>query len=211
MAEFKCISCGAVQESEESCICPVCGYKMLEMPYDKEEALKQENRDFIEKLRLTEVNGDFFEFFREVSSDKTGDDGKKKVKIIRKSQDDKRFPDYRKIQEYVCAATKTEMFFERLDKSIEEIRKHIHTAYSQQYQASFENMKDTIDERDEVLKKALAAVGVKVDFPEAQLPKFTLAYTETPDQSLLPLADEILNALLELSRKMLKFIKQNTL
>lgn len=98
MAEFKCISCGAVQESEESCICPVCGYKMLEMPYDKEEALKREIRDFIEKLRLTEVNGDFFEFFREVSSDKTGDDGKKKVKIIWKSQDDKRFPDYRKIQ-----------------------------------------------------------------------------------------------------------------
>lgn len=211
MAEFKCISCGAVQESEESCICPVCGYKMLEMPYDKEEVLKQEIRDFIEKLRLTEANGDFFEFFREVSSDKTDDDGKKKVKIIRKSQDDKRFPDYRKIQEYVCDATKTEMFCERLDKSIEEIRKHIHTAYSQQYQASFENMKDTIDERDEVLKKALAAVGVKVDFPEAQLPKFTLAYTETPDQSLLPLADEILNALLELSRKMLKFIKQNNI
>ena len=60
MAEFKCISCGAVQESEESCICPVCGYKMLEMPYDKEEVLKQEIRDFIEKLRLTEVNGDYF-------------------------------------------------------------------------------------------------------------------------------------------------------
>lgn len=126
---------------------------------------------------------------------------RKKLRSYGNHRTIKRFPDYRKIQEYVCAATKTEMFCERLDKSIEEIRKHIYTAYSQQYQASFENMKDTIDERDEVLKKALAAVGVKADFPEAQLPKFTLVYTETPDQSLLPLADEILNALLELSRR----------
>lgn len=80
MAEFKCISCGAVQESEESCICPVCGYKMLEMPYDKEEALKREIRDFIEKLRLTEVNGDFFEFFREVHRTKPVMTARKKLR-----------------------------------------------------------------------------------------------------------------------------------
>lgn len=42
MAEFKCISCGAVKESEKSCSCPVCGYKMLETPYDKDEALRRE-------------------------------------------------------------------------------------------------------------------------------------------------------------------------
>ena len=48
---------------------------------------------------------------------------------------------------------------------------------------------------DEVLKEALSTVEVKVDLPEVQLPKITLAYMETPDQSLLPLADEILNAL----------------
>lgn len=214
MTEFKCISCGAVKESEKSCSCPVCGYKMLETPYDKDEALKREIRDFIGKLRLTEVTGDSFEFFREVPLDETDDDdddGKKKVKIIWKSQDDKRFPDYNKIQGYVCAATKTEMFCERLNEAIEQIRKHIHTSYFQQYQVSLEDLKDTIDGLDEVLQEALSAVEVKADLPEVQLPQITLAYMETPDQSLLPLADEILNALLELSRKMLKFIKQNNI
>mgnify|MGYP000009358207 CR=1 FL=1 len=214
MAEFKCISCGAVKESEKSCSCPVCGYKMLETPYDKDEALRREIRDFIGKLRLTEVTEDSFEFFREVPLDNTDeddDDSDKKVKIIRKSQDDKRFPDYHTIQGYVCAATKTEVFCERLNESVEQIHKHIHEAYSQQYQVSLEDLKDTIDGLDEVLKEALSAVEVKADLPEVQLPKITLAYMETPDQALLPLADEILNALLELSRKMLKFIKQNNI
>lgn len=214
MTEFKCISCGAVKESEKSCSCPVCGYKMLKMPYDKDEALKREIRDFIGKLRLTEVTGDSFEFFREVPLDETDDDdddGKKKVKIIWKSQDDKRFPDYNKIQGFVCTATKTEMFCERLNESIEQIRKHIHTSYFQQYQVSLEDLKDTIDGLDEVLQEALSAVEVKADLPEVKLPQITLAYMETPDQSLLPLADEILNALLELSRKVLKFIKQNNI
>lgn len=214
MAEFKCISCGAVKESEKSCSCPVCGYKMLETPYDKDEALRREIRDFIGRLRLTEVTGDSFEFFREVPLDETDDDdddGKKKVKTIRKSQDDKRFPDFHTIQGFVCAATKTEMFCERLNESIEQIRKHIHESYLQQYQVSLEDLKDTIDGLDEVLQEALSAVEVKVELPEVQLPKITLAYMETPDQSLLPLADEILNALLELSRKVLKFIKQNNI
>lgn len=215
MTEFKCISCGAVKESEKSCSCPVCGYKMLEMPYDKDEALKREIRDFIGKLRLTEVTGDSFEFFREVPLDETDDDddddGKKKVKIIWKSQDDKRFPDYNKIQGFVCTATKTEMFCERLNESIDQIRKHIHASYFQQYQVSLEDLKDTIDGLDEVLQEALSAVEVKADLQEVQLPQITLAYMETPDQSLLPLADEILNALLELSRKVLKFIKQNNI
>lgn len=121
------------------------------------------------------------------------------------------FPDYHTIQGYVCAATKTEMFCERLNESIEQIRKHIHAAYFQQYQVSPEDLKTTIEGLDEVLKEALSAVEVKVDLPEIQLPKITLAYMETPDQSLLPMADEILNALLELSRKILKFIKQNNI
>lgn len=214
MAEFKCISCGAVKESEKSCSCPVCGYKMLETPYDKDESLRREIRNFIGKLRLTEVTEESFEFFREVPLDNTDeddDDSDKKVKIIRKSQDDKRFPDYHMIQGYVCAATKTEVFCERLNESAEQIHKHIHEAYSQQYQVSLEELKDTIDGLDEALKEALSAVEVKADLPEVQLPKITLAYMETPDQALLPLADEILNALLELSRKMLKFIKQNNI
>ncbi|MBP3646452.1 MAG: AAA family ATPase [Clostridia bacterium] len=209
MAEFKCISCGAVKESEKSCSCPVCGYKMVETPYDKTAVLRREICDFIGKLRLKEITEDSFEIFREDSMDQSGNDSEKKAKIILKTQDDKRFPDYLTIQRYVCAATKTEMFCERLNESVEQIRKHIHTSYFQRYQVSLEDIKDAIDGLDEILKEALSAAGVKADLPEVQMPGITLDYTETPDQSLLPLADDILDALLELSRKMLKFIKQN--
>ena len=67
MAEYKCISCGAVKESEERCSCPVCGYLMFEAPYDRAEALRREIRSFIEKLRITEMTGFSFEFSREVA------------------------------------------------------------------------------------------------------------------------------------------------
>lgn len=87
MAEFRCIGCGAVKESEKSCSCPVCGYKMLKTPYEREQALRQEIRDFLRKLRLTEVTEDSLEFFREAPLEETdADDGKKKAKIIPKSQ-----------------------------------------------------------------------------------------------------------------------------
>ena len=42
MAEYKCISCGEIKESEESCSCPVCGYKMFEIPYERDEVLRKE-------------------------------------------------------------------------------------------------------------------------------------------------------------------------
>ena len=67
------------------------------------------------------------------------------------------------------------MFCERLNKSIEQIRKHIHAAYFQQYQVSLEDLKNnTIEGLDAVLKEALSAVEVKVDLPKIQLPKITL-------------------------------------
>ena len=216
MAVYKCINCGEEKEGR-SHSCSVCGYRMFEMPYDRAEVLRREIRGFIRKLRLTKVTENSFAVFREVPMDDTradhtdGDDGRKKVRIIRKSEDDKRFPDYRTIQGYVCEATKTEMFFQRLNQSVEQIRNHLHTSYFQKYQVSSEDLKDMICRFDEVLKEALSETGVKTELPEVQLQKMTLDYQETPDPSLLPLADEILDALPELFRKMLKFIRQNNI
>ena len=211
MAEYKCISCGEIKESEESCSCPVCGYKMFETPYERDEVLRKEIQGFIGKLRPSEISDDSFLVFREVTTTgkKKGDDSE--TEIILKAQDDKRFPEYITIQGYVCAATKTEMFCSRLNESIEQIRKHIHTAYSQQYQVSLEDVKDIVEDIDAVLGQAMSAVGVNASLPENELPKIDLTYSETPNETLLPQADAILTSLTELSRKFLRFVKQNNI
>ena len=210
MAEFKCISCGETRESEKSCNCPVCGYKMFQTPYDKKATLRREIQDFIGRLRLTELLGDSFECFREVPSGKPDKDGKEKTEIIYKKEDH-RFPDFLTIQDYVCSSNKTEIFCERLSESFEQIRRHIHAAYRQEYQVSFETLQEQIKQRDAILKQALAAAAGTFPLPEVQLPKVSLAYREDPDEALLPLADEVLDALPDLTEKIRRFIRQNNM
>ena len=103
------------------------------------------------------------------------------------------------------------MFCSRLNESIEQIRKHIHTAYSQRYQVALEDIKETVKDLDTVLGQAMSAVGMDANLPEIELPKISLAYSETPDDALLPMADAILTSLTDLSRKFLRFVKQNNI
>ena len=209
MAEFRCISCGETKDSKKACSCPVCGYKMFKVPYDREEVLKSEIREFISKLRLLEVSGDSLVVFREIPGTKNDEGTKEPATIIQKSEDDQRFPGYLTIQEFVYAATKTEKFCERLNESIEQISKHLHSAFSQEYKVSLEKLYKKIGEFDAVLGDSMSAAGIIAALPKAQCPEISLAYSEIPDESLLPLVDEILSALLVLLRKVQKFIKQN--
>ena len=66
MAEFKCISCGAIKESEKPCSCPVCGYKMFETPYERAEIFRKEIKDFIAHLKLSEIPDQSFDIYRKV-------------------------------------------------------------------------------------------------------------------------------------------------
>ena len=52
MAEYKCISCGAVKESEEICNCPDCGYRMFETPYDRKATLISEIERFFKSAEM---------------------------------------------------------------------------------------------------------------------------------------------------------------
>ena len=211
MPEYKCISCGEVKENDTGCSCPVCGYRMFEIPFDREVLLKKEIQNFVCHLRQIEILNDSFEFFREGFSDEELDSGEKELIRITKEKDDERFPTFEMIQRYVCASAKTEVFFERLNNSILQIQNHIRTAYRQQYQVGLEGIKLSIEETDVVLNRALNALGIKVDYVELNLPKITLDYSETPDEKLLPIAESILTKVLELSRKILRFIKQNNI
>lgn len=55
---------------------------------------------------------------------------------------------------FVCSSTKTEVFRDRLNESIEQIRKHIHEEYYQSYQVSLERIITEIDSLDTFLKEA---------------------------------------------------------
>lgn len=211
MREYKCISCGAVKESDKECSCPVCGYKMFEVPYEKSEVLRKEIRRFVEKLRPTEFKSSYLQFYRLKPTGEKNDSGEDLFQIIFKKQDDERFPDFAKIQGYVCASKKTEVFLERIKESIEEIKKHLHAEYAQDYDVSTEELSLETNALDSVLKEVLSALGVKADLPELNLPEIKLSYSEAPNDSLLPTSDKLLELLSAIADKIAKFIKQNNI
>ena len=51
MTEYKCIACGHVKESEDTCSCTECGYKMFPTPYDRKTVLASEIQNFIKHIR----------------------------------------------------------------------------------------------------------------------------------------------------------------
>ena len=211
MAEYKCICCGAIKESNKACSCPVCGYKMFAMPFEREDVLKKEIREFVGGLRLKEIPKDGLDIIRKIPKKTSQDLDEPEFDIIYKEHDDARFPGFKKIQDYVCASSKTEMFCERLNESIGQIRKHIHEPHEQTYQVSCENIKIILNDLDETLKEALSVLDLNVDVSEWNMPEINLDYSELPDDKLIPAADVLLDALLELSDKIRKFIKQNNI
>ena len=207
MRTFKCIGCGATKESDKKCNCMECGYGMFEAPYERAELLRKEIRDFIARLRIEKCHKGLFEIYRNASKGKN----QEKNSRILKSEDDQRFPDYKKIQAYVCSAAKTEQFFARLQTSLEQIEKHIHTPYAQEYVLSFDPMIKRMSELDAVLTEALKEVGVHAELSQACFGDVRLSYSETPVPALLSMADKLIEDLGKISEKIKKFIKQNNI
>ena len=211
MGEYKCISCGAVKDSEKPCSCPVCGYKMFETPYERNEILIKEVKNFISRLKLNELSFSSFDVYRQIPKKTKGDSEEEAFDIIYKEDDDERFPVFAKIQGYVCASEKTEIFYDRLNNSIEQIKKHIHEPYAQEYQVSLDRLKKNIESRDAVLKEAMPELDIKIELPEIDLSELKLEYSETPNDELMGKADLLFDDLTSLSAKIKKFIKQNNI
>ena len=148
MAEYKCISCGEVKESKSPCSCPMCGYKMFEMPYERKNILVSEIDNFISRLEVTTVVREDLIF-----------EGKEK--------DDARFPDYDKILKYVSSQARTEGFLNNLLETAEQLKLHFTSEFSKTYPVSFENLEGIIKEYDEVLLSAaqILAPGYKAGLP----------------------------------------------
>ena len=210
MAEFQCISCGAVRENEKPCICSVCGYKMFETPYERSDVLKQEIRNFIAQLQLNELDYKLLDSYRNKPGKRSKDSGNG-GEIILKSTDDQHFPGFETIQKYVCSSSKTEIFLERLETSIEEIRKHISEPYKQNYTVTFTNLKAEVDGLDAVLNEVMPILDIQLELPEITFPDLTLDYYENPDPELLEPANNLLDELSVFTQKIRKFIKLNNI
>lgn len=212
MSEYKCICCGEVRQSEKSRTCPNCGYKMYPTPYDRKQVLADEINNFLQHLQLSEIKADAISFFRREPSDKKERaSGGKEMVVIHKSDDDKRFPNFDTIQSYVCAGKKSEEFFARLDKSLEEIRSHVYADYQREYETGFDDLKSQIEALDAVLKDAMYEIDLPCELKEAVFPNVVLDYRETPNDALIDTADELLDLLEQMSVKVKKFIKVNNI
>ena len=202
MSDYKCISCGNIIDSKEACICPNCGYKMFEMPYDRKDILRKEIISFLGGLKPSDIKEYHLDCSRKDEDHK----------LISKEDDDQRFPDFERIQAYVCAANKTEEFCERLTTSVEEIRKHINSNYSQNYAVSIDGLLEDIADYDVVLDEALKVLNLSmVIIPDVKLPEITLSYSETPDLDLAFSAGKVLDAEAKMAEKIRRFIKTNNI
>ena len=211
MAQYQCVRCGAIRESESRCTCSVCGYIMAPSPFDRKEVLRDEIKRFICHLRPEKTSDQDLQCFRTEPTGKKNANGEALYRIILKAQDDQRFPGFQKIRDYVCGANKTEEFHERLIESIEELRKHIHAPYKQSYQISPDGVKKKIASIDPVLMEALSTLGIDVQLPEVEFPEISLQYSETPNEALLSGANELLDLLVGLADKIKRFIRQNNM
>lgn len=194
MAEYKCISCGEVKESKSPCSCPMCGYKMFEMPYERKNILVSEIDNFISRLEVTTVVREDLIF-----------EGKEK--------DDARFPDYDKILKYVSSQARTEGFLNNLLETAEQLKLHFTSEFSKTYPVSFENLEGIIKEYDEVLLSAaqILAPGYKAGLPALKWNEISLMYAEKQNKYLWFSANELIDLIEKLAKKIVKFIKVNNL
>ena len=194
MAEYKCISCGEIKESESPCSCPMCGYKMFEMPYERKNVLASEINNFISRLEVTTVVREDLIF-----------EGKEK--------DDARFPDYDKILKYVTSQARTEGFLTNLLETAEQLKLHFTSQFSKTYPISFENLNGIIKEYDEVLIAAaeILSPGVKIELSDLVWEEASLMYSENQNKYLWFSANELIDLIEKLAKKIVKFIKVNNL
>ena len=194
MAEYKCINCGKIRESESSCSCPVCGYKMFESPYERKSVLISEIERFFSCLEVQAIKREDLIF-----------DGKDK--------DESRFPDYDKILRYVSNRGRTEDFLDNLLETVKQLKLHYTSQFSNTYPVSFENVDDEMEEYDEVLSQAaqLLYPGFSVQLRPAEWQKLSLLYVENQNKYLWSSANELLDLIEKLAKKIARFIKVNNL
>lgn len=207
MTQYRCLRCGTTAEYEEHKFCPSCGFIMAPVSRSRKQALIQEIRKRIIIPERLKVSAEQLTFYRNIKPNRKADG----EKIVTLAEDQKRFPDFSEIYKYIRAAKKTEIFFERIDNTLEQIRKHIHQPFSEKYQTNYENLIQKIDIIDQSVQKTCSQLNIEPNFPDFSFQESTLDYSETPDPALLLKADTLLDDLEKLRYKISAFIKKNNI
>lgn len=207
MTEYRCLRCGVIAEHEENKFCPSCGFIMAPVSCGRKQALIQEIRKRIIIPEHLKVSAGQFTFYRNIQPKRKADG----EKIVTLAEDQKRFPDFPEIYKYIRSAKKTEIFFERIDNTLEQIGKHIHQPFCEKYRTNFEDLIQKIDLIDQSVQKTCSQLNIIPTFPDFSFPESTLDYSETPDPALLLQADMLLDDLEQLRNKIAVFIKKNNI
>ena len=192
MSELKCICCGKTAESESRITCPQCGYTMYETPYDRAYMLRQEIVRFVNTVSSLEMD-------------------MRLITWTDKAEDDKRFPDFAKIQAYCCTSAKTDTFLTRLKQSIDQIREYIHTPFQKTYKGDTASIITKSNTQKSQIMEIIAALKIRAEISDFTVPEMWLQHSEQPDEELLTIAEAVLNLLDALYEKIRKFIRLNTI
>lgn len=192
MKKFKCISCGEVKESEKTCMCPICGYTMFEMPYERSEVFIKEIKNFTDKIINQEIKVQNL-YFQKLNDDIN------------------RFPNYKKIKDYISNSDKTEVFHNRLKESAEQMQMYFHETFKKEYVANKNTLKKLSDDSAELLTKVCDELGTKIEFEKADFPKISVNYTEYANRDLTESADQLIDGVIKLADKIYKFIRINNI
>ena len=248
MAEYQCINCGNIRSFDLKntsgvprgyCSCPVCGYRMFLLPYDRKKVLTDQIKAFLCHYPTNRMSGSDPQYksckkkdgcSREPEQEKETEylpEPEKEEEYVylhsrpeaseenaphRESKDAdavSRFPDAERIMEYVCKAEKTEELFERLDDSLGKITSYLHTPFAEDYKVTYNSFLDRIKERDSVLEGAMSDLGIDYRYTAPELPCAVLSYSETPDSTVMIGADEALDLIRSLIDKIGAFISDN--
>lgn len=209
-SSYRCIGCGERKQSREACTCPTCGHAMFPEPYDRREQLLEQLRSLVERLACPPVTVSDLSFYREETPAQSGSEAVP-AKRIRKEKDDARFPSCDKIYDDACAATTLEVYVERVRKAVAKLKEHLHTRYQQTYLCDTLLLQTKLERWQAQWKQAMAVWWVQEPLPDVELPPVALAYAEIPDETVLPVADEILSRVDALIEKLARFVKVNNL
>ena len=194
MSEYRCICCAETKQSDQPCFCPTCGYRMFETPFDRKIVLLSEIEGFISRLEVTSILREDLVF-----------EGKDK--------DDARFPSYDQILKYVANRDRTEDFLSNMLETVEQLKLHYTSSFSKMYPVSFDKLNGIIKQYDELLYSAarILAPGSAVLLNPVCWEKVSLCYSEMQNKYLWFSADELLDRIEQLSKKIVSFIKVNNL
>ncbi len=232
MPEFKCINCGNVRQGVKGTYlsCPNCGYRMFEMPYNRRKLLTREIESFVGMLEVTRVESE--DLISDASKKASGRfPGYNQILsyVTRQSRTedslDKLEQSMNQMRQHFTTpySITVPVSFQTLDDKMNRYDDELLTAArmlnpegcaaldSGQHPVPEAYLESFPDSALNSVTESEAEGSLEIFLRPIRWTKVSLRYSEIPNDSLWPLADELLNQLGQLGRKIHAFIRINNL